>query len=199
MSHHFELEDAPGYLARFPVLFDKQILGQGEYSVVFEGTGSDTVLKLTVDETIVQFLLMGRMNGCDGIVEFIEYHGCIESEDHPGGVHLVELKRLKEINPSDHRSLHWERESIISTIRHRVFQSERFEGFEPAQERAAGALHELACSHLFSDSVSSALRCISEFMRSSTADLMHDLCNPANYMTDGTRLIITDPLVTIPA
>lgn len=199
MSHHFELEDVPGYLARFPVLRGKAQIGRGEYSIVFEGCCPNTVLKLTADFTTVDFLLQGRLQGCSGIVEFVEYHGCLDSPDHPQGVHLVELKRLQVIDPCDHRPLYWERESIIATIRHRILESDRFEGIIPAQERHAGALQELSLSNLFSDSTSKALHCVAQFMRGSPADLLHDLCNPANYMTDGSRLIITDPLVTVPA
>lgn len=196
---HFELEDVPGYLARFPELKGKAQLGRGEFSVVFEGSCPNTVLKLTADETTVNLLLLGRIKGCDGIVEFIEYHGFMDSSEHPKGVHLIELKRLQNIDPCDHRSLYYERESIIATIRHRILESDRFEGILPAQERHAGALQELALSNLFGHSISRALEWIANFMRASTLDLLHDLCNPANYMTDGKRLIITDPIVTVPA
>lgn len=198
LSRNFELEDVPDYLARFPVLRGKAQLGRGEYSVVFEGCCPNTALKLTADSTTVEFLLAGRLQGCVGIVEFIEYHGCIESKEHSGGVHLIELKRLKPIECDIHFPLYCERESVIATIRHRIIESDRFKGIVPTQERHAGALQELSLSNLFSDSISKALSCIAQFMKSSTADLLHDLCNPANYMTDGTRLIITDPLVTIP-
>jgi hypothetical protein len=199
LSHNFELEDAPGYLARFPELRGKAQLGRGEYSVVFEGHCPNTVFKLTVDETTVNFLLGGRLKGCDGIVEFIEYHGFMESSEHPQGVHLVELRRLQEIEVDTHRNLFCERASVIAAIRHRIMESDRFEGIIPAQERHAGALQELAASNLFSRSISRALEWIANFMKSSPLDLLHDLCNPANYMTDGVRLIITDPLVTVPA
>lgn len=191
--------DVPDYLAQFPVLKGKEQIGNGEFSVVFEGSCPNTVLKLTADYTTVNLLLLGRVKGCDGIVEFIEYHGCIDSPEHPDGVHLIELKRLQNICPSDHRPLYWERESIIATIRHRILESDRYEGILPAQERHAGALQELALSNLFSHPISNALEWIANFMRASTLDLLHDLCNPANYMTDGHRLIITDPLVTVPA
>lgn len=196
---HFELEDVPGYLARFPELKGKAQLGRGEFSVVFEGSCPNTVLKLTADETTVNLLLLGRIKGCDGIVEFIEYHGFMDSPEHPGGVHLIELKRLQVLEPDTHRSLYYERESIMATIRHRIMESDRFEGILPAQERHAGALQELAASNLFSSHISKALEWIASFMRASTLDLLHDLCNPANYMTDGHKLIITDPLVTVPA
>lgn len=196
---HFELEDVPGYLARFPELKGKAQLGRGEFSVVFEGSCPNTVLKLTVDETTVNLLLLGRIKGCDGIVEFIEYHGFMDSPEHPDGVHLIELKRLQVLEPDTHRSLYYERESIMATIRHRIMESDRFEGILPAQERHAGALQELAASNLFSSHISKALEWIASFMRASTLDLLHDLCNPANYMTDGHKLIITDPLVTVPA
>lgn len=199
MSHNFELEDVPDYLAQFPVLNGKAQLGRGEFSIVFEGCCPNTVLKLTADYTTVNLLLLGRVKGCDGIVEFIEYHGFMDSVEHPSGVHLIELKRLRDICPTDDRSLHCERESIMATIRHRILESDRFEGILPAQERHAGALQELALSNLFSHSISKALEWIANFMRASTLDLLHDLCNPANYMTDGKRLIITDPLVTVPA
>jgi hypothetical protein len=196
---HFELEDAPDYLAQFPVLKGKKELGRGEFSVVFEGCCPNTVLKLTVDTTTVTWLLGGRVKGCDGIVEFVEYHGQMKSSEHPDGVHLIELKRLQEIHPCDHRPLYYERDSIIATIRHRMLESDRFEGIIPAQERYAGAIQELALSNLFSQSISKALTWIADFMKTSQLDLLHDLCNPANYMTDGRRLIITDPLVTVPA
>jgi len=197
LSHYFELEDAPDYLAHFPVLRGKAQLGRGEYSVVFEGCCPKTVLKLTVDETTVNFLLNSRILGCEGLVEFVEYHGSMKSPEHENGVHLVELKRLYPIEPDAHRSLYWERESVIAAIRHRIIESDRFEGIIPAQERYAGAIYELASSNLFSQSISKALHCISQFMKASSLDLLHDLCNPANYMTDGSRLIITDPLVTV--
>lgn len=199
MSHHFELEDAPDYLARFPILKGKAQLGRGEFSIVFEGCCPNTVLKLTSDYTVVNLLLLGRIKSCEGIVEFIEYHGFMDSPEHPDGVHLIELKRLQALEPDTHRSLYYERESIMATIRHRIMESDRFEGILPAQERHAGALQELAASNLFSSHISKALEWIANFMRASTLDLLHDLCNPANYMTDGHKLIITDPLVTVPA
>lgn len=199
MSHTFELEDAPDYLERFPELRGKAQIGRGEFSIVFEGPCENTVYKLTVDETTVNLLLLGRIQGCDGMVEFIEYLGCLSSSEHPQGVHLVELKRLESIDREIHSALYYERESVMATIRHRIMESDRYIGVIPAQERHAGALKELALSNLFSASISKALMWIANFMESSTADLMHDLCNPANYMTDGHRLIITDPLVTIPA
>ena len=199
MSHNFELEDVPGYLERFPELRGKAPIGRGEFSIVFEGSCKETVYKLTVDETTVNFLLLGRINGCDGLVEFVEYLGHMESAEHPQGVHLLELKRLQEICPCDHRKLYFERESVIAAVRHRIEESDRFVGVIPAQERYAGALEELARSQLFSPFISKALLWIAKFMQASTLDLLHDLCNPANYMTDGQNLIITDPLVTIPA
>lgn len=199
MSHNFELEDAPGYLARFPELRGKAQLGRGEYSVVFEGHCPNTVFKLTVDETTVNFLLGSRLKGCDGIVEFIEYCGCMDSSEHPQGVHLIMLRRLQPIEADTHQGLYWERESVMAAIRHRIMESDRYEGIIPAQERYAGALQELAVSNLFSRSISKALEWIASFMKTSPLDLLHDLCNPANYMTDGVRLIITDPLVTVPA
>lgn len=199
LSYSFNLDDVPGYLERFPVLRGKALLGKGEFSYVFEGCCPDTVYKLTSDETTVNFLLLGRIKGCDGLVEFIEYHGFMDSSEHPQGVHLVELRRLQVIEPDTHRNLYYERESVMAAIRHRIIESDRFIGVIPAQERYAGALEELALSNLFSPSISKALMWIAKFMGASTLDLLHDLCNPANYMTDGTRLIITDPLVTVPA
>lgn len=199
MSHTFELEDTPDYLAYFPVLAGKKVVGRGEFSIVFEGDCRNTVLKLTVDETAVNLLVMGRVNGCDGLVEFIEYHGHMNSSDHPGGVHLIELRRLEPIELDKHHSLYWERESVMAAIRHRIMESDRFEGIISAQERHAGALRELAMSNLFSRSISRALEWVANFMRESQSDLLHDLCNPSNYMTDGHRLIITDPLIAIPA
>lgn len=166
--------------------------------MVFEGSEPDTVLKLTVDETTVGFLIGSRVQGCIGLVEFISYHGYMDSREHPQGVHLVELKRLQAVEADTHRAMYWERESVIATIRHRVMESCRYEGIMPAQERQAGALQELSLSNLFSESISKALAFIAAFMKTSPLDLMHDLLNPANYMTDGHRLIITDPLVTIP-
>lgn len=109
------------------------------------------------------------------------------------------LRRLQEIDPYIFPNMYWERESVMAAIRHRILESDRFEGIIPAQERYAGALHELAMSSLFSRSISKALEWIASFMKTSPIDLIHDLCNPANYMTDGVRLIITDPLVTVPA
>lgn len=199
LSHNFELEDAPDYLNRFPILRGKEILGRGEYSVVFEGCCPKTVLKLTVDETTLNFLLMGRLKGCEGIVEFIEYHGFMDSSEHLSGVHLVELRRLQPIDRKLHPNLYWERESVMAAVRHRIMESDRFEGIIPAQDRYAGALQELSTSHLFSAAMSKALAWIAAFMKTSPIDLLHDLCNPDNYMTDGESLIITDPLVTVPA
>lgn len=199
MSRHFELEDAPNYLEHFPILKGREVIGRGEYSVVFEGHCSTTVYKLTVDETTVNFLLLSRINGCDGLVEFVEYHGLMDSVEHPSGVHLVELRRLDVIEPDAHSNLYWERESVIAAVRHRMIESDRYQGIIPAQERYAGALEELAESNLFSSSINKALKWIAKFMKQSPLDLLHDLCNPANYMTDGVRLIITDPLVTVPA
>lgn len=193
----FELEDAPGYLERFPELRGKAPLGRGEFSIVFEGSCQNTVYKLTVDETTVNLLLLGRIQGCDGLVEFIEYLGHMESPEHPQGVHLVELQRLETIDPDIHSTLYYERESVMAAIRHRIVESDRHIGVMQAQERYASALQELAISNLFSDSISKALMWIANFMNASTLDLVHDLYNPANYMTDGKKLIITDPLLTV--
>lgn len=198
LSHHFELEDAPGYLAHFPVLAGKAQIGQGEFSVVFESGHPETVLKLTCDEATVDFLMMGHPHRREGLVEVVKHHGEMPSSEH-GRVFLIELKRLSRVEPDTHRDLYYERESVIAAIRHRIIQSDRFEGVIDAQQRYAGAIHELALSKLFSSSINRALVWIATFLRSSPLDLLHDLCNPENYMTDGTRLIITDPLICVPA
>ncbi|MEG0063057.1 MAG: hypothetical protein RR740_00490 [Pseudomonas sp.] len=198
MSHHFELEDAPDYLAHFPVLVGKAQLGRGEFSIVFESDHPDTVLKLTCDAATVNFLMMGHPHVKEGLVEVVKYHGDMPCCEH-GQVFLIELKRLHRIEPDTHRDLYYERESVMAAIRHRIIQSDRLEGVVDAQQRYAGAIQELALSRLFSSNINKALVWIATFLRSSPLDLLHDLCNPDNYMTDGTRLIITDPLICVPA
>lgn len=190
MSHFFELEDAPDYLAHFPVLKDKVVIGQGEYSVVFEGTRPDTVLKLTCDAISASF---ARQHGNPTFCPVLEFHGEMQSQDHPV-ITLLELPRLRELTWDGDRSMFMERDMVMAAAKYLIADSEQFNGIVDCQQCHAGALEELADSGIVSPSIRQALIILAKWLRRTVHDVLIDICNPNNYMTDGKSLIITDPI-----
>lgn len=191
MTCYFELEDAPGYLGAFPVLLDRKQIGAGEFSVVYEGTKPDTVLKLTCDAAYVDFIRSHA--GTPGLPKFVKHRGKMKTPTH-GLVHLIEIPRLMALSDE---GMILEREAIMSAVTFRVQASERFNGIVACQECHASALHELSLCQIFSAGMRAALAAIAAFLRATTHDVLIDLTNPDNYMTDGRQMIITDPLLMV--
>ena len=52
----FFIQDLSFYRSKFPVLDGKQMIGDGCFSYVFEGTKQSTVLKLTCDSVYAEFI-----------------------------------------------------------------------------------------------------------------------------------------------
>ncbi|UKL15000.1 hypothetical protein hairong_095 [Pseudomonas phage hairong] len=190
MSHHFELEDVPNYLGRFPVLKDKAVIAQGEYSVIFEGTRPDTVLKLTCDHISASF---ARQHGSPTFCPVLEYHGQMDSADH-GPVVLLELPRLRELSWDADRKMFMERDMVMAAAKFLIAESEQFNGIVDCQQCHASALEDLADSGIVSSSVRQGLNTLAVWLRRTAHDVMVDICNPNNFMTDGKHLIITDPI-----
>lgn len=190
VSHHFELEDVPSYLGRFPVLKDKAVIARGEYSIVFEGTRSDTVLKLTCDHISASF---ARKHGNPTFCPVLEFHGELESFDHKSVV-LLELPRLREVSWCEDRKMFMERDMVMAAAKYLIAESEQFNGIVDCQQCHAGALEDLADSGIVSPSIRQGLTTLANWLRQTTHDVMIDLCNPDNFMTDGRTLIITDPI-----
>lgn len=194
MSHHFELEDAPGYLAHFPVLQGKAQVARGEYAVVFDGTRPETILKLTSDGISAEFAkVFGQQNG---LCQVVKDHGSMECAEH-GHVHLIEMTRLEVLDWYKHESMWLERDVVMAAVRFRVAVSEKDNGVIPCQHCHANAMEELSNMPIFSDTIRSAFKAISEYLRTTDADVLLDLGNPDNYMTDGNRLYITDPIIPV--
>lgn len=191
MNCYFELEDAPGYLDAFPVLLDRKIVGAGEFSVVYEGTKPDTVLKLTCDTAYVDFIT--EHAGTPGLPKYIKRRGSMKTPAH-GKIHLLEIPRLNLLTDE---GMMMERDVLMRAVEYRVLLSERFNGIIPCQECHASALIELSLCKIFSSGVRSALAAIAAFLRKTPHDVLIDLGNPDNYMTDGRSLIITDPLLMV--
>lgn len=190
-ASYFELEDAPGYLDAFPVLADKEVIGKGEFSVVYDGTRPDTVLKLTCDAAYVQFIKQSA--GRPGLPAFVRQIGTMKCRDH-GSIYLIEIPRLHVVLDE---TMMLERDAVIAAITYSVAKSERFNGIVPCQECHAGALQELSMCGVFSYAIRQALAAIARFMRKTKHDVLVDLRNPDNFMTDGKSLIITDPLLMV--
>ncbi len=194
MTHHFELEDAPGYLARFPLLAGKAPIARGEYSIVYEGTRPETILKLTVDSISADFATsFGQQSG---LCRVVENHGAMACNDH-GEAHLLEMDKLVEIDWDKHRAMWFERDTVMAAVRYRVAASESNNGSTTCQICHANAMEELSLCTMFSETIRSAFKTISEYLRTTSHDVLLDLCNPSNYMTDGISLIVTDPIIPV--
>lgn len=190
-ASYFELVDAPGYLDAFPVLADREVIGKGEFSVVYAGDSPTTVLKLTCDTAYVQFI---RQNaGKPGLPATFKLLGKMQCRDH-GTIYLIEIPRLSVVLDE---TMMLERDAVIAAITYSVAKSERFNGIIPCQECHAGALQELSMCGVFSYAIRQALAAIARFMRKTKHDVLVDLRNPDNFMTDGKSLIITDPLLMV--
>lgn len=190
----FELEDVPGYVERFPQLAGKKPIGTGEFSLVFDGTRADTVLKLTNDAVYLEFIRM--KSGTAGLPKLVQDYGVMEGLDGKE-VGLVEITRLLPLRKWSHDDLILEREAISGAVSWRVAMSEVTSGMMPCQQCHAEALREVRASKMFSKGINRALDAIADYMDITEKDVLLDLGNLSNYMTDGKRLIITDPLMEV--
>lgn len=194
ISQVFHLADFVMYAQKFPCLVGKNMIGQGCFSYVFESGNPNTVLKLTCDPVFAEFARL--KSGQPGVVKIVHDYGSIESNEL-GQVSLFELERLSHLKKWDHDRLILERDAVASAITFKIAASEIDTGMMPCQVAHAMALEEIRKSQMFSDSVGSALSAISDYMRQTELDVLLDLGNPDNYMTDGRSLIITDPLMLV--
>lgn len=194
MSYVFKLTDAPGYLAHFPVLKSRNKVGRGQFSVVFEGSSAETVLKLTCDEVYVDFLR--RKAGTPGLPRLIHDYGSMPSPEH-SAVFLVELSKLYPLHKWDHTELILERNALANAVDYKLALNELYCPMAPCQQMHALALLEVQSTGLFSPAASAALEAIADYLEQTSHDVLLDLANLANYMTDGSRLIITDPVVMV--
>lgn len=190
----FELDDGPRYLDCFPILKDKELIGIGEFSLVFGGTRANTVLKLTDDAVYLEFIRM--KSGTNGLPRLIRDYGVAQGPDGKE-VGLVEINRLLPLRKWHHDDLILERQAISGAISWRVAMSEVHSGMMPCQQCHAEALREVRESKMFSKGVNQALDAIADYMDVTEKDVLLDLGNLNNYMTDGKRLIITDPLMEV--
>ena len=170
----------------FPCLAGKELLSKGCYSNVYEADKPHTVYKLTCDLAYVDFMLTN--DGVPGLPKLYSYMGL---KNHPGHkpLALLEIQRLTHLDKWKHEVMKAESEAVHSMLRYRVLKSEAEDG----QDGHVRALREVGKSGLFSHSVSSALLAMSRFMANTRHRLVLDLRNPDNFMTDGERLILTDP------
>jgi len=194
VSHVFKLTDAPGYLAHFPVLKGRNKVGRGQFSVVFEGTQANTVLKLTSDAVYVDFLR--HKAGTPGLPELVHDYGSMPSPEHQS-VFLVELTKLYPLHKWDHAELILERNALANAVDYKLALNELYCPMAPCQQMHALALLEVQSTGLFSPAASAALGAIADYLDATDHDVLLDLANLTNYMTDGSRLIITDPLVMV--
>lgn len=190
----FFIQDLAFYRSKFPILAGKQIIGDGCFSYVFKGTEKSTVLKLTCDSVYAEFI---RLKGGEfGIPRLMNDYGSVYTELY-GEVFLFEIERLRPLSKWDHDGMILERDAISSAISYKVALSEIESGMMPCQVAHAAALDEVRMSGIFSDSASSALSAIAEYMKVTDLDVLLDLQNPDNFMTNGRHLIITDPLQSV--
>lgn len=193
-SQVFHLADFVMYTQKFPCLIGKKVIGRGCYSYVFEGETPGTVLKLTCDPVYAEFVRM--KSGAPGVAKVVEDFGSIESNEL-GRVSLFALERLSHLQKWHHDSMILERDALLSTVSFKIAMSEIDTGMMPCQVAHAMALEEVRDSRMFSDTVGSALMAISDYMKTTEQDVLLDLGNPDNYMTDGRSLVITDPLMLV--
>lgn len=194
ISQVFHLADFVMYIEKFPCLAGKQMIGQGCYSYVFESDSPNTVLKLTCDPVFAEFARL--KSGQPGVVKVVQDYGSIESNQF-GQVSLFELERLSHLKKWHHDSLILERDAVSKAIMFKIAMSELESGMMPCQVAHANALKEIRKAGLFSETVGSALNVIADYMEETELDVLLDLGNPDNFMTDGSRLIITDPLMLV--
>lgn len=194
ISQVFHLADFVMYTEKFPCLVDKKIIGNGCYSYVFEGETPNTVLKLTCDPVYAEYMRL--KSGQPGVGKIVHDYGSIESNEL-GQVSLFAIERLSHLRKWYHDNLILERDALLNTVQFKIAMSEIDTGMMPCQVAHAMALEEIRASRMFSNSVGSALSAISDYMQQTEFDVLLDLGNPDNYMTDGRQLIITDPLMLV--
>lgn len=193
-SQVFHLADYILYVEKFPSLTGRKIIGRGCYSYVFESDNPHTVFKLTCDPVFSEFVRL--KSGNPGVVRVIRDYGSVEVESL-GTVSLFELERLSHLKKWDHDNLILERDALRNTVSFKIAMSEVDTGMMPCQVAHAMALEEVRQTRMFSDTVGSALTAISDYMKTTELDVLLDLGNPDNFMTDGRSLIITDPLMLV--
>lgn len=180
------------YTKAFPVLAGKALCGQGCYSAVFDN--GDSVLKLTCDHVYRDFIC--SCSGSPGVPKLIKDHGFIEDEEF-GIVHLLEIEKLTPLDKWDHESLVLESKAIAQAIEYRVAARELGESPEYGNKALVNAVKDVIGSQMFSRPIMWALSSICKFIEKSGHDVLFDLKNPANFMTNGKHLIISDPLIPV--
>lgn len=186
-------EDLSDLHIHFPMLKDKAVLGKGVFSRVYEGSKPDTCYKLTMDAVYCRF--MKQYGNVPGIPRLHRFCGDIPSPVHDR-LYLLEIQRLMPLRKWDHERLILERNALMHLVDYRVDVNEREVRTLvdwPGRLRHAAALTECRDIGIFSESIRSALTAIALFMTEEGDDLLLDLMNPQNYMTDGQDLYITDP------
>lgn len=194
VSQVFHLADFVLYLEKFPCLAGKPVIGAGCFSYVFASDSEDTVLKLTCDPVFSEFIRL--KGGAAGLPQLVLDHGSIESSEF-GMVSLFELERLSPLDRWDHERMLLEREALSKMVSFKVAMSEMVNGFMPTQVAHAYALREIASTMMFSTTIRAALSNIADYMEHTKLDVLLDLGNPNNYMTNGRELVITDPLMLV--
>lgn len=180
-------------IEKFPVLAGKNIVGRGCYSIVFECT-ENTVLKLTCDPVYPDFVR--SKSGVPGVPKLVNDYGSFFCPEY-GNISLLEVVKLRQLDRWDHETMFLESRAVASAVDFRLAARELGETPELGKASHAKALRDLTASKMFSASVSWALLAISNFIEKSDHDVVLDLQNPSNFMTDGTNLVISDPLVPV--
>ena len=190
----FELSDVPGIAAKMPILVDRPVLGIGMYSIVFDGLSDNTVLKLTNCSASVDFIQ--QFGHRVGIPNFVRHHGHLHLAD-VGDLQRLEIQRLTPLTWRDHELLVLERDAVRAAVSHCIAQSEADPKTTLGDFGYTESLSRIINSRMFSESVCSALGAVREFIQTTEHSAALDLGNPDNYMTDGTNLIITDPVTIV--
>lgn len=180
-------------IEKFPVLAGKQIVGRGCYSIVYECT-DNTVLKLTCDPVYPDFVRL--KSGVPGVPKLVNDYGSFDCHDY-GQISLLEVVKLRPLDKWDNETMVLESRAVASAVDFRLAARELGEKPELGKFSHARALKDLTASRMFSASVSWALLAISDYIEKSDQDVLLDLQNPANFMTDGTNLVISDPLIPV--
>lgn len=189
----FNLARLPNYKKVFPQLKDRPKIGRGVFSIVYEGN-KDTVLKFGCDPAYYSFIR--EKGGCEGLPKLINDFGSVEDK-YGDEVFLVEIEKLKPLQKWNHDRLILQRDALISMVSYKIAESEVRSGMVPAALYQADALRGVAESCMFDWSVRSGLRELANFFELAELDITLDMANPENYMTNGTDLIITDPVMMI--
>lgn len=189
----FTLARLPNYKKVFPQLKDRKKLGRGVFSIVYEGS-EDTVLKFGCDPAYYDFIK--AKGGSEGLPKLVNDFGTV-TDKYGEEVFLVEIEKLKPLHKWDHERLILQRDALIGMVSYKIAESEIRSGMVPAALYQADALRGVAESCMFDWSVRSGLRALADFFEHTDLDVTLDMANPENYMTNGSDLIITDPVMMI--